>query len=190
MAQQPAYPLVPGHEIIGRVASVGEAVSGFAVGELVGVGCMVDSCRHCAACSEGLEQYCAGIPDPDLQRPATATTACRPSAATGAHRGLGQVRPAHSQGLDPKAAAPLLCAGITSYSPLRHWKVGPGSRVAVVGLGGLGHMGLKFARALRCRGGPVHPLAGQGRGAAARRRPGDPFPPTHSGWPPSPDAST
>ncbi|EIY2735609.1 NAD(P)-dependent alcohol dehydrogenase [Pseudomonas aeruginosa] len=142
------YPLVPGHEIIGRVASVGEAVSGFAVGELVGVGCMVDSCRHCAACSEGLEQYCAEYP--------TLTYNGRdrhdglPTFGGYSERIVVSARFVLRipQGLDPKAAAPLLCAGITSYSPLRHWKIGPGSRVAVVGLGGLGHMGLKFARAL------------------------------------------
>lgn len=142
------YPLVPGHEIIGRVASVGEAVSGFAVGELVGVGCMVDSCRHCAACSEGLEQYCAEYP--------TLTYNGRdrhdglPTFGGYSERIVVSARFVLRipQGLDPKTAAPLLCAGITSYSPLRHWKVGPGSRVAVVGLGGLGHMGLKFARAL------------------------------------------
>ncbi|HBP0514150.1 NAD(P)-dependent alcohol dehydrogenase [Pseudomonas aeruginosa] len=142
------YPLVPGHEIIGRVASVGDAVSGFAVGELVGVGCMVDSCRHCAACAEGLEQYCAEYP--------TLTYNGRdrhdglPTFGGYSERIVVSARFVLRipQGLDPKAAAPLLCAGITSYSPLRHWKVGPGSRVAVVGLGGLGHMGLKFARAL------------------------------------------
>lgn len=116
------YPLVPGHEIIGRVASVGEAVSGFAVGELVGVGCMVDSCRHCAACSEGLEQYCAEYP--------TLTYNGRdrhdglPTFGGYSERIVVSARFVLRipQGLDPKAAAPLLCAGITSYSPLRHWR--------------------------------------------------------------------
>jgi uncharacterized zinc-type alcohol dehydrogenase-like protein len=140
------YPAVPGHEIIGRVTAVGSGVKKFKTGELVGVGCMVDSCRTCPDCREGLEQFC-----PDM----TMTYG-----STDKHLGGGTLG-GYSQGivvreefvlripanLDPAATAPLLCAGITTYSPLRHWKVGPGQKVGIVGLGGLGHMGVKFARA-------------------------------------------
>ncbi len=141
------YPMVPGHEIIGRVARIGSEVTGFTVGEMVGVGCLVDSCQHCAACAAGLEQYCLEYPTPTYN-------------GIDRHDGLPtyggyseQIVVSHTfvvhvpDALDPASAAPLLCAGITSYSPLRHWKVGPGSKVGVVGLGGLGHMGLKFAKA-------------------------------------------
>ena len=142
------YPMVPGHEIIGRVIEVGTAVSRFAVGDRVGVGCMVDSCKHCAACDKGLEQYCE-------------------EGSTFTYNGVDRQDGLATQGgysqkivvsqdfvlkipesLDLAGAAPLLCAGITTWSPLRHWKVGPGSKVAVVGLGGLGHMALKLAKAL------------------------------------------
>lgn len=142
------YPMVPGHEIIGRVASVGDKVTKFKVGDMVGVGCMVDSCQQCDACEKGLEQYC--------QQGATFTYN-----GTDRHDKLptfgGYSERIISSdkfvlripdGLDPKAAAPLLCAGITTWSPLRHWKIGKGHKVAVVGLGGLGHMGLKFAKAM------------------------------------------
>lgn len=142
------YPMVPGHEIVGRVARVGAHVTRLKVGDYAGVGCMVDSCRHCPACHEGLEQYC--------EEGATWTYNAK-------ERGSDQLTfggysdqivveqrfvvniPAS---LDLKAVAPLLCAGITTYSPLRHWKVGKGQKVGVVGLGGLGHMGIKFAKAL------------------------------------------
>jgi uncharacterized zinc-type alcohol dehydrogenase-like protein len=141
------YPMVPGHEIVGRVAKVGARVTKLKVGDYAGVGCMVDSCRACSACKENLEQYC--------EEGATWTY-------NGKERGSEQltfggyseqivveerfvVKVAAS--LDLKAVAPLLCAGITTYSPLRHWKVGPGQKVGVVGLGGLGHMGVKFAKA-------------------------------------------
>jgi uncharacterized zinc-type alcohol dehydrogenase-like protein len=142
------YPMVPGHEIIGRVTQVGSGVHKFKVGDLAGVGCMVDSCRHCEACKEDLEVYCEQGP--------TVTY-------NGRERDSGQptfggysdiiVVDEHfvvkvSPKLDLKAVAPLLCAGITTYSPLRHWKVGPGQKVGVIGLGGLGHMGVKFAKAL------------------------------------------
>jgi uncharacterized zinc-type alcohol dehydrogenase-like protein len=142
------YPMVPGHEIIGRVLSVGSEVSRFQPGDRVGVGCMVDSCQHCAACAQSLEQYCEEAPtftynsvDRHDQLPT--------------YGGYSQRIVVSDQfvlripdGLDLKGAAPLLCAGITTWSPLRHWKVGPESRVAVIGLGGLGHMALKLARAL------------------------------------------
>ncbi|NVM76548.1 putative zinc-type alcohol dehydrogenase-like protein [Duganella sp. SG902] len=142
------YPMVPGHEIIGRVTQVGAGVHKFKVGDLAGVGCLVDSCRHCPACAEDLEQYC--------ENGATVTYNGR-ERDTGAPTYGGYsdliVVDEHfvvkvSEKLDLKAVAPLLCAGITTYSPLRHWQVGPGQKVGVIGLGGLGHMGVKFAKAM------------------------------------------
>ena len=141
-----AYPAVPGHEIVGRVRSVGANVKKFKAGDVVGVGCLVDSCRTCPECRAGLEQYC-----PDW---------VGTYGATDKHLGGGTLG-GYSQGivvtqefvlrvpanLNPAATAPLLCAGITTYSPLRRWKVGPGQKVGIIGLGGLGHMGVKFARA-------------------------------------------
>ena len=143
------YPCVPGHEIVGRVTTVGREVTGFKPGDLAAVGCMVASCRTCASCKEGLEQYCDtngtvftyNSPDPHATAEAT-------------YGGYSQsiVLDEHfvlhvSPKLDPAATAPLLCAGITVYSPLRHWGAGPGKKVGIVGLGGLGHMGVKFAHA-------------------------------------------
>lgn len=142
------YPVVPGHEIIGRVRSVGAAVTRFKAGDHVGVGCMVDSCQHCAACNKGLEQYCAQFPTltyNGVDRHDKTPTFGGYSESIVARDTFVLKLP---QGLDLAGAAPLLCAGITTWSPLRHWKVGKGSRVAVVGLGGLGHMALKLARAL------------------------------------------
>ncbi len=142
------YPMVPGHEIIGRVVSVGAKVTRFKAGDQVGVGCMVDSCQHCAACAQGLEQYCAEFPtftynavDRHDQMP---TFGGYSEKIVVSDKFVVNI-PA---GLDLAGAAPLLCAGITTWSPLRHWKVGKGSTVAVVGLGGLGHMALKLAKAL------------------------------------------
>jgi uncharacterized zinc-type alcohol dehydrogenase-like protein len=139
---------VPGHEIVGRVAAVGAQVSGFAPGDLVGVGCIVDSCRHCADCGDGLENYCDHMigtyngPTPD----APGHTLGGYSQQIVVHeRYVLRVRHPAAQ---LNAVAPLLCAGITTYSPLRHWKVGPGHKVGVVGIGGLGHMGIKLARAM------------------------------------------
>jgi len=143
------YPCVPGHEIVGHVSAVGANVKGFKVGDTVGVGCMVGSCQHCAACDEGLEQYCE-------------------KGLIGTYNGPTPDAPGHTLGgysqrivVDEKfvlkvrhpeeqlaAVAPLLCAGITTYSPLRHWNVGPGKKVGVVGIGGLGHMGVKIAHAM------------------------------------------
>jgi alcohol dehydrogenase (NADP+) len=142
------YPLVPGHEIVGRVVKVGGQVSAFKQGDLAAVGCMVDSCQHCASCAEGLEQYCE-------------------NGFTGTYGGVEKETGQPTRGgyserivvnekfvlhlsdkLDPAAAAPLLCAGITTWSPLHHWKVGEGSKVGVVGLGGLGHMAVKLAHAM------------------------------------------
>lgn len=149
------YPCVPGHEIVGRVTAVGGDVTNFAVGDIVGVGCMVDSCGTCPSCTEGEEQYCEG------------------SGFVGTYNGSDPVMGGHTYGgyadhivvkqdfvlrithdeADLAAVAPLLCAGITTYSPLKHWKVGPGQKVGVVGLGGLGHMGVKIAAAM---GAEVH----------------------------------
>ncbi|MDQ7977714.1 NAD(P)-dependent alcohol dehydrogenase [Paraburkholderia sp. SARCC-3016] len=142
------YPMVPGHEIVGRIKEVGSDVTRFKVGDPVGVGCMVDSCQHCKTCLNGLEQYCE-------------------NGATSTYNNTDRHDQSRTQGgyadeiivsekfvlrmpdnLDLKGAAPLLCAGITSYSPLRHWNVGVGSRVAVIGLGGLGHMAIKLASAM------------------------------------------
>lgn len=142
------YPCVPGHEIVGKVVEVGPHVTKFKVGDLVGVGCMVDSCRECDDCKEGLENYCDHM--------------------VGTYNGPTEDAPGHTLGgysqqivvdehyvlkikhsVDQLAAvAPLLCAGITTYSPLRHWNTGPGKKVGVVGIGGLGHMGIKLAHAM------------------------------------------
>jgi len=142
------YPAVPGHEIVGRITKVGSEVSKFKVGDLAGVGCIVDSCGHCESCKHDLEQYCL-------------------NGFTGTYNGKDKHLGGHTFGgysqkvvvdshhvlkvpenLDLAAVAPLLCAGITTWSPLKHWNVGPGSKVAVVGLGGLGHMAIKLAKGL------------------------------------------
>ncbi|MCA9578277.1 MAG: NAD(P)-dependent alcohol dehydrogenase [Myxococcales bacterium] len=143
------YPCVPGHEIVGRVTSVGGAVSRFAVGDVVGVGCMVDSCQRCSACDEGLEQYCengfTGTYDSKEQGGGPNTLGGYSSHIVVNEAFVLRI------GHPPEqlaAVAPLLCAGITMYSPLRQWKVGPGSKVGIVGLGGLGHMGVKLASAM------------------------------------------
>ena len=145
---QPNYPVVPGHEIAGIVTEIGSAVTAFAVGDRVGVGCFVDSCRDCANCRAGLQQYCTG------------------GGMTGTYNAVGRDgQPTHGgysgaivvdenyvlripDSLALDAAAPLLCAGITTYSPLRHWKVGPDTRLGVIGLGGLGHMAVKLGAAM------------------------------------------
>ena len=143
------YPCVPGHEIVGRVSAVGGEVSKFKVGDVVGVGCMVDSCRHCAACEEGLEQYCENGFTGTYNGP----TADAPGHTLGGYAQRivvdeGFVLKVTHPEAQLAAVAPLLCAGITTYSPLRHWKVGPGQKVGVVGIGGLGHMGVKIAHAM------------------------------------------
>lgn len=142
------FPSVPGHEIIGRVTRVGADVTRFVVGQRVGVGCMVDSCQHCDPCREGIEQYCDNGFTGTYSGPTQDTRAN----TYGGYSNVIVVRQEFvlrvPEGLDPAGTAPLLCAGITTYSPLRHWKVGPGSKVAVVGLGGLGHMGVKIAHAM------------------------------------------
>jgi len=143
------YPCVPGHEIVGTVSAVGDHVKGFKVGDLVGVGCLVDSCQHCESCDEGLEQFCENgftgtynFPTPDA-----------PGHTLGGYSQRIVVSEKFVLKIShPKeqlaAVAPLLCAGITTYSPLRHWGAGPGKKVGVVGIGGLGHMGLKLAHAM------------------------------------------
>ena len=142
------YPQVPGHEIVGRVLAVGADVTRYKAGDTVGVGCLVDSCQTCASCADGLEQYCE-------------------NGSTGTYGGIEKQSGKPTQGgysdgivvderfvvripdgMDLAAAAPLLCAGITTFSPLREWKAGPGKRIGVVGLGGLGHMGVKLAHAM------------------------------------------
>lgn len=142
------YPAVPGHEIVGRITKVGSEVTKFKVGDLAGVGCIVDSCGHCNSCKHDLEQYCE-------------------NGFTGTYNGKDEHLGGHTFGgysqkvvvdshhvlkvpenLDLAAVAPLLCAGITTWSPLKHWNVGPNSKVAVVGLGGLGHMAIKLAKGL------------------------------------------
>jgi len=142
------YPVVPGHEIVGRVARVGAGVTKLAVGDYAGVGCLVDSCRRCSSCNANLEQYCEEVPTftyNGKERVGGAITYGGYSEQIVVDERFVVKIPAS---LDLKAVAPLLCAGITSYSPLRHWKVGKGQKVGVVGLGGLGHMGVKFAKAL------------------------------------------
>ena len=142
------YPIVPGHEIVGRIISTGSGAKKYKEGDLVGIGCMVDSCRTCSACHSGLEQYCEqgniqtyGSLDRYDQQPT--------------YGGYSQIIICSEdfilkvpENLDTKAVPPLLCAGITTWSPLRHWNIGKGSKVAVVGLGGLGHMAIKLANAL------------------------------------------
>jgi len=143
------YPCIPGHEIVGHVSGVGAGVTRFKAGDTVGVGCLVGSCQHCRACDEGLEQYCE-------------------NGFVGTYNGPTPDPPGHTLGgysqrivVDEKfvlqihhpeeqlaAVAPLLCAGITTYSPLRHWNIGPGKKVGIVGIGGLGHMGIKLAHAM------------------------------------------
>jgi uncharacterized zinc-type alcohol dehydrogenase-like protein len=142
------YPMVPGHEIAGVVTGVGASVTKFRVGDAVGVGCFVDSCRACANCKAGFEQYCVETPTLTYngrERDGVTPTMGGYSTAIVADENYVLRMPAH---LPLDAAAPLLCAGITLYSPLRHWKAGPGTRVAIVGLGGLGHMGVKIAHAM------------------------------------------
>jgi uncharacterized zinc-type alcohol dehydrogenase-like protein len=141
------YPCVPGHEIVGRVTKVGSAVSTFKAGDLVGVGCLVDSDGTCPNCKEGLEQFCPNgtltYGSPDKHGTAPVTYGGYSDSIVVDQRFVLRI----PSSLDLAAAAPLLCAGITTYSPLRHWNVGKGKKVGIVGLGGLGHMGVKFARA-------------------------------------------
>ncbi|WP_334174914.1 NAD(P)-dependent alcohol dehydrogenase [Pseudoxanthobacter sp.] len=146
--QNTVFPAVPGHEIVGRITAVGSDVTRFRAGDLAGVGCMVDSCRSCPSCQEGLEQYCT---------PGFTGTYNSPDAVSGGHTYGGystHITVSEDfvlripENLPLPAVAPLLCAGITTWSPLRNWGAGPGRKVGVVGLGGLGHMAVKLAHAL------------------------------------------
>ncbi|PKY11459.1 hydroxyacid dehydrogenase [Acidithiobacillus marinus] len=142
------YPSVPGHEIVGKVVAVGDQVKNFKVGDYAGVGCMVDSCGHCSSCHDGDEQYC--------ENGFTGTYNGPMFGGENTYGGYSQsivvkesfVLKVRHDAKDLASVAPLLCAGITTYSPLRHWKVGPGKKVGIVGLGGLGHMGVKLAHAM------------------------------------------
>jgi len=139
------FPMVPGHEIIGRVSKIGNQVRKFKVGELAGIGCLVDSCRECENCRHGLEQYCTG-------GQSFTYNSYEQDKKTPTYGGYSKLIVAHedfilhvSEKLPIQGVAPLLCAGITTYSPLRHWKVGRGHKIGVLELGGLGHMAVKFA---------------------------------------------
>jgi len=143
------FPCVPGHEIVGHVSAVGAEVSAFAVDDVVGVGCLVDSCHHCHSCAEGLEQYCetgwTGTYNSPTQDPPGHTLGGYSQRIVVSDRFVLKIRHPKEQ---LAAVAPLLCAGITTYSPLRHWGAGPGKVVGIVGIGGLGHMGIKLAHAM------------------------------------------
>jgi uncharacterized zinc-type alcohol dehydrogenase-like protein len=143
------YPCVPGHEIVGHVTAVGAAVSKFREGDTVGVGCLVGSCRTCPSCEEGLEQYCTrgmvGTYNSPTQDPPGHTLGGYSQVIVVDEDFVLKINHPEAQ---LAAVAPLLCAGITTYSPLRHWKVGPGMKVGIVGIGGLGHMGVKLAHAM------------------------------------------
>jgi uncharacterized zinc-type alcohol dehydrogenase-like protein len=142
------FPMVPGHEIVGRVAEVGAEVKGFKPGDLAGIGCMVDSCRVCASCRRDLEQFC----EKGAAFTYNSTEMDRSTRTYGGYASRIVVAEAFALHISPRldlaAAAPLLCAGITTYSPLRHWNTKPGDKVGVVGLGGLGHMAVKLASAM------------------------------------------
>jgi alcohol dehydrogenase (NADP+) len=147
MVMPTTYPCVPGHEIVGRVVKVGSAVKKLKEGDIGAVGCMVDSCRHCVHCKAGEEQYCENM----MTLTYNAPDKILGGVTYGGYSDSIVVDENYvlrvSNGLDPAGTAPLLCAGITTYSPMRHWKVGKGQKVGIVGLGGLGHMGVKFAKA-------------------------------------------
>jgi alcohol dehydrogenase (NADP+) len=140
------FPLVPGHEIVGRVTHVGDHVTKYKVGDTVGIGCMVNSCRQCDACKENEEQYCptGTFTYSGMDKDGTVTMGGYSNQIVCDENYVLKV----SDKLPLEKVAPLLCAGITTYSPLKYWKVGPGQKVAVVGLGGLGHMAVKFAVAM------------------------------------------
>lgn len=142
------YPNVPGHEIVGRITKVGNDVSKFKVGDLAAVGCMVDSCRDCEYCRDGLEQYCE---EGNIQTYNGADKHLNKQTFGGYSERIVVDQDfvlRMPENLDLAAAAPLLCAGVTTWSPLKHWNVGPGQKVGIVGIGGLGHMGVKLAKAM------------------------------------------
>ena len=144
------YPCMPGHEIIGRVSKVGSTVTRFKIGDIAGVGCMIDSCHHCESCKQGLEQYCKegflATYNGNMRHPT------EKNLTYGGYSSLIIVREDFvlqiPSNLDPAAAAPLLCAGITTYSPMKYWKIGKGTKMGIIGLGGLGHVAIKIAIAL------------------------------------------
>jgi len=142
------YPLMPGHEIVGKVTAVGSAVATYKVGDMVGVGCMVDSCRQCSACQADLEQYCLAGPTMTYATPdrvdGSNTMGGYSNSIVVSEHFVVRIPAA----LDPASAAPILCAGITTYSPLKHFGVKAGDKVGILGMGGLGHMGIKFAKAM------------------------------------------
>jgi uncharacterized zinc-type alcohol dehydrogenase-like protein len=142
------FPMVPGHEIAGRVTKVGDQVTKFKVGDAIGVGVFIDSCRRCSNCSRGLQQYCLE----GMTGTYNGYERNSKKIAFGGYSNYFVIEEGYAvripSNLDLSGVAPLLCAGITLYSPIKHWRVGPGSKVAVMGLGGLGHMGVKFAVAL------------------------------------------
>jgi uncharacterized zinc-type alcohol dehydrogenase-like protein len=142
------FPMVPGHEIIGRVSKIGKKVKKFKIGDLTGVGCMVDSCRVCENCKHGLQQYCTG----GASFTYNSLEQDKKTITYGGYSNMVIVNQDFvlhvSEKLSIKGVAPLLCAGITTYSPLRHWKIGKGHKVGILGLGGLGHMAVKFAASL------------------------------------------
>jgi uncharacterized zinc-type alcohol dehydrogenase-like protein len=142
------YPCVPGHEIVGRVVKTGDKVTKFKTGDMAGVGCLVDSCRTCPNCLQNLEQFCMKVPtftyNGEDKHLGGVTYGGYSESVVVDQAFVLKISPK----LNPAAAAPLLCAGITTYSPLRQWKVGPGKRAGIVGLGGLGHMGVKLAHAM------------------------------------------
>lgn len=143
------YPCVPGHEIVGHVTAVGEEVTSFKVGDPVGVGCMVNSCQQCDACEEGLEQYCenglVATYNSEVDEPSGHTLGGYTQQIVVDEKFILKITHPSRQ---LAAVAPLLCAGITTYSPLRHWQAAPGKKVGIVGIGGLGHMGIKLAHAM------------------------------------------
>ena len=143
-----SYPMVPGHEIVGRVTKIGDAVTKFKIGDAAGIGCIVDSCRECQYCKEGLEQFCV---------PGNTIVFDSPDKFLGGQTFGGYAESIVAdenyvlkmpEELDPAAASPLLCGGITVYSPLKHWKVGAGKKVGIIGIGGLGHLAIKIAKAM------------------------------------------
>lgn len=142
------YPMVPGHEIVGRISEVGAGVTKFKVGDLAGIGCFIDSCRQCEPCTHGQEQFCFN----GASMTYNGTEMDRSTHTYGGYSDKYVIDEEFAlkvqDGQDLKGVAPLLCAGITTYSPLKRWKVGPGTKVAVAGLGGLGHMGVKIAAAM------------------------------------------
>ncbi|MBU3645509.1 MAG: NAD(P)-dependent alcohol dehydrogenase [Candidatus Nanopelagicaceae bacterium] len=142
------FPMVPGHEIVGTVTEIGAAVKDFQIGDRIGVGVFIDSCRNCENCKKGLQQYCLE----GMTGTYNGYERNSQNIAFGGYSNKFVINEDYAvkvpANLDPAGVAPLLCAGITLYSPIKHWKVGPGSKVAVMGLGGLGHMGVKFAAAL------------------------------------------